>query len=104
MSDDDTTDEMTQAQTDERPSDATAETDEPTRSTADRVRRGLDYLLLAGLAIFALVAAVGFYTSAQGAIRTWVSPDFRPVVSAAFNLVVLLVVGAGLVRQVRRLG
>jgi hypothetical protein len=80
------------------------ETDERGRSTATRVRRGVDYLLLAGLAVFALVAAVGLYTSMQGVIRTWIEPDFRPVVNAAFNLVVLLVVGAGLVRQVRRLG
>jgi hypothetical protein len=86
--------------------DTTEETEAPdgtTESRATRVRRGVDCLLLAGLAVFALVAAVGFYTSAQGAIRTWVSPDFRPVVTAAFNLVVLLVVSAGLVRQVRRL-
>jgi hypothetical protein len=88
-------------ETRDAPESAATETD---RSTADRVRRGLDYLLLAGLAVFALVAAVGFYTSAQGAIRTWVTPEFRPVVSAAFNLVVLLAVSAGLVRQVRRLG
>ena len=72
-------------------------------STAARVRRGVDYLLLAGLAIFALVAAVGFYTSMQGVIRTWIEPDFRPIVNAAFNLVVLLAVSAGLLRQVRRL-
>ncbi len=106
MSDDDTADEMTQTQPRAEQSDATAQSDDQTDDTptADRVRRGLDYLLLAGLALFALVAAVGFYTSTQGAIRTWVSPDFRPVVSAAFNLVVLLVVSAGLVRQVRRLG
>jgi len=81
----------------------TGATEENGRSTAARVRRGVDYLLLAGLAVFALVAAVGFYTSMQGVIRTWVSPDFQPVVNAAFNLVVLFVVSAGLVRQVRRL-
>ena len=80
-----------------------ADSDEETPSTADRVRRGVDYLLLAGLAVFALVAAVGFYTSMQGVIRTWIEPDFRPIANAAFNLVVLFVVGAGLVRQVRRL-
>jgi uncharacterized membrane protein YcjF (UPF0283 family) len=80
-----------------------SETEENGRSTAARVRRGVDYLLLAGLAVFALVAAVGFYTSMQGVIRTWVSADFQPVVNAAFNLVVLFVVSAGLVRQVRRL-
>ncbi|MFB6169452.1 MAG: hypothetical protein ABEJ43_11505 [Haloferacaceae archaeon] len=80
-----------------------SETDETAPSTADRVRRGVDYLLLAGLAVFALVAAVGVYTSVQGVIQTWVQPDYQPIVNAAFNLVVLLVVGAGLVRQVRRL-
>jgi hypothetical protein len=80
-----------------------ADKNEETPSTADRVRRGIDYLLLAGLAVFALVAAIGVYTSMQGVIRTWVEPDFQPVVNTAFNLVVLFVVGAGLVRQVRRL-
>ena len=95
----------------DEPMTETAETDatesapdeDESSSTAARVRRGVDYLLLAGLAIFALVAAIGFYTSMQGVIRTWIEPDFRPVVNAAFNLVVLFVVGAGLVRQVRRL-
>ncbi len=104
MSDDNTADETSRPRAD-RTDDATERpADRADAPTADRVRRGLDYLLLVGLAIFALVAAVGFYTSAQGAIRTWTSPEFRPVVSAAFDLVVLLMVSAGLVRQIRRLG
>lgn len=89
--------------TEETTAETESEAESETEDRATRVRRGVDYLLLAGLAVFALVAAVGFYTSAQGAIRTWVAPDFRPVVTAGFNLVVLLVVSAGLVRQVRRL-
>ena len=89
--------------TETAPTDATESETNGGPSTAARVRRGVNYLLLAGLAVFALVTAVGFYTSMQGVIRTWVAPDFQPVVNAAFNLVVLLVVSAGLVRQVRRL-
>lgn len=99
----DTESEESMTETAQTEATESATTDEETPSTAARVRRGVDYLLLAGLAIFALVAAVGFYTSMQGVIRTWIEPDFRPVVNAAFNLVVLFVVGAGLVRQVRRL-
>lgn len=100
---DDHDDEQSMTQTAQTGAMDRPDSDEGTPSTAARVRRGVDYLLLAGLAIFALVAAVGFYTSMQGVIRTWIEPDFRPVVNAAFNLVVLFVVGAGLVRQVRRL-
>lgn len=74
-----------------------------TESTSERVRRALNYLLLAGLAIFALVAAVGFYTASTSVISTWVTHEYRPLVRAAFNLVVLLVVGAAIVRQTRRL-
>lgn len=89
--------------TETAPTDATESETDDGPSTAARVRHGVDYLLLAGLAVFALVAAVGFYASMQGVIRTWVTPDFQPVVNAAFNLVVLLAVSAGLVRQIRRL-
>lgn len=95
MSGDDGADERDQTET-------TGDTE--SRTTADRVRRGVDYLLLAGLALFALVAAVGFYTSVQGVVRTWVTAEFRPFATAAFNLAVLLAVAAGLRRQVRRLG
>jgi hypothetical protein len=71
--------------------------------TAERVRRGLDYALLGGLVLLGLVAAVQFYFAADRTINVWVTREFRPPFKMVFNLVVLLVVGVGLSRQVRRL-
>ncbi|AUV82830.1 hypothetical protein C2R22_15270 [Salinigranum rubrum] len=71
--------------------------------TAARVRRGLDYALLGGLALLGLIAAIQFYLAADQTINVWVTREFRPPFKMVFNLVVLLVVGIGLSRQVRRL-
>lgn len=68
-----------------------------------RFRRMLNYGLLAGLLVLALVAAVGLYTAVLGAISTWVTREWRPVFRAAFNLVVLLVAGSGIAWQARRM-
>ncbi|WP_372912135.1 hypothetical protein [Salinigranum sp.] len=81
--------------------DAPANADE--RTTATRVRRGLDYALLGGLAFLGLVAAIQFYLAADQTINVWVTREYRPPFKMVFNLVVLLVVGIGLSRQVRRL-
>jgi hypothetical protein len=77
-------------------------TEERTR-TAVRVRRGLDYALLGGLVVIGLVAALQFYLAADRTINVWVTREFRPPFKMVFNLVVLLVVGIGLSRQIRRL-
>lgn len=70
---------------------------------AARARRLFDYAVAAGLFLLALVAVVGLYTAVSSAIATWVTPEFRPLFRAAFNLVVLLGAGAGLAHQARRL-
>ena len=74
-----------------------------TATTAERVRRGLDYALLGGLVLLGFVAAVQFYFAADRTINVWVTREYRPPFKMVFNLVVLLVVGVGVSRQVRRL-
>lgn len=70
---------------------------------ADRVARYLNYLLIGGLTLFAVVAAVQFYLNASAAIGRWVAPAYRSLFQAAFNLAVLLVAVAGISRQLARL-
>ncbi|MUV90298.1 hypothetical protein GJ629_10655 [Halapricum sp. CBA1109] len=54
-------------------------------------------LLGAGvLLLLGAIAAVGFYTSVSTAISRLVVRQYEPLFQAAFNLVVLLVVGVGL--------
>jgi hypothetical protein len=83
--------------------DADARANADGRTTATRVRRGLDYALLGGLALLGLIAAIQFYLAADQTINVWVTREYRPPFKMVFNLVVLLVVGIGLSRQVRRL-
>lgn len=63
----------------------------------------LNYALLAGLSLLALIAALQFYFNASAAINQWVTSEYRSLFQAVFNLVVLLLAGAGITRQVRRL-
>ena len=83
------------------------ETPDPTvGQSADRSRDVRTYLYwgaLAGLALLAAAATLQLYASASRAIRIWVAPDFQPVFVAAFNVVVLLVVGIGISVVLRRL-
>lgn len=58
---------------------------------------------LAVAVVFALVAAVGFYTSAQRVIRVWVADAYQPVFSMGFNLVILLAMIAVVAVLARRL-
>jgi hypothetical protein len=83
--------------------DAATEGSDEQSDTAARVRRGLDYALLGGLVLLGLVAAVQFYFAADRTINVWVTREFRPPFKMLFNLVILLVVGVGLSRQLRRL-
>lgn len=53
--------------------------------------------------LFALVAAVSFYSSAQRVIDVWVAGPYRPVFTMGFNLVVLLAMIGVVVALVRRL-
>ncbi|MFC5366788.1 hypothetical protein [Salinirubrum litoreum] len=68
-----------------------------------RVRRYIDYVLLAGFLLLAGVAVVSLYLSASQVITDWIAPEFRSLFRTAFNLVVLLVVGVGISWQLRRL-
>ena len=64
------------------------------------------YLRIGGLglaSLFALVAAVGFYTSTRRAIDVWVVRPYQPAFDAGFNLVVLLAMLAVVVALLRRL-
>lgn len=81
--------------------DGAAPEREPER--AGRVRRAVDYVLLAGLLLVGLVAVVSLYLSASQVTTDWVAPAYRSLFRTAFNLVVVLLVGAGLVVQLRRL-
>lgn len=58
---------------------------------------------LAVAVLFALVSAVGFYTSARRAIDVWVATPYQPAFDAAFNLAVLLAMLAVASRLVDRL-
>lgn len=69
----------------------------------DELRRRLNYALLAGLSLLALVAALQFYLNASATINQWVTNEYRSLFQATFNLVVLLITAAGIGRQVRRL-
>lgn len=68
---------------------------------------GHDTLLLKGalglLSLLAIVATIRLYLSVSNAIGIWVTHEFRPLAQAGFNLVVLLVVGAGVAVILRRL-
>jgi hypothetical protein len=63
----------------------------------------LNYAVLAGLLLLAFISVVQFYLSAQSAINTWITPEFRAPFRALFNLVVLLLAGLGISYQIRRL-
>ncbi|MGB9956047.1 hypothetical protein ACOZ4B_06620 [Haloferax prahovense] len=73
------------------------------REFADRMRRYLDYAVLAGLLLLALIAALQFYLNASQTITTWVNPEYRAPFQAAFNLVLLLGAALGVSIQLRRL-
>ncbi|RLM31772.1 hypothetical protein DVK01_21355, partial [Haloarcula sp. Atlit-120R] len=73
------------------------------REFAERLRRYLDYAVLAGLLLRALIAALQFYLNASQIISTWVNPEFRPIFHAAFNVVLLLGAALGISVQLRRL-
>ena len=86
------------------PPDPDADTsDTENRDFAERARRYLDYAVLAGLLLLALIAALQFYLNATQTITTWVNPEFRAPFQAAFNLVLLLGAALGISFQIRRL-
>lgn len=92
-----------QAQTKTAPDPDEDPTDSENREFAERLRRYLDYAVLAGLLLLALIAALQFYLNATQTITTWVNPEFRAPFQAAFNLVLLLGAALGISVQLRRL-
>ncbi|KAB1198561.1 MULTISPECIES: hypothetical protein [Haloferax] len=91
------------AQTQPAPDPDADTSDTENREFAARVRRYLDYAVLAGLLLLALIAALQFYLNASQTISTWVNPEYRAPFQAAFNLVLLLAAALGISIQLRRL-
>ena len=85
------------------PSDP-SDPDESSELVSDRARRYFDYAVLVALGVLGFVALVQFYLSASNAINRWISPAYRSLFQAAFNLAVLLVTGAAISLQFRRMG
>jgi len=77
--------------------------DGPPSAGADRTRSRLLKGALVLLVLLAVVATLRLYLSASAAIGTWVTHEYRPLVQAAFNLVVLAAAGLGIVAVLRRL-
>lgn len=71
--------------------------------TVDRLRTVLNYAVLAGLLLLAVLSAVQLYWAISRTISTFVVYEYRAPVQAAFNLVVLLVAALGISVQLRRL-
>ena len=88
----------------------TPETDESTRepnaaekSTVERLTTVLNYAVLGGLLLLAVVSALQLYFAVDRTIATFVAYEYRGPVRAAFNLAVLLVAALGISLQLRRL-
>jgi len=83
---------------------------DPHRSAGDegdrtsKARRGLLWLALAALSLLAFVALLQFYLNASAAIDRWIAAEYRRIMQAVFNLVVLLCSGIGIALVVRELG
>lgn len=67
-------------------------------------RSKLLWTALVVLSLLAVVALFQFYLNASAAIDRWVAPEYRRMMQALFNLVVLLVSGIGIAMVVRELG
>jgi hypothetical protein len=83
----------------ERASDpTTADTDQSADNDiiSERMRQYLYRGAFVALALFGLFAAVQFYANVSRTISLWVTPDYKPLFQAAFNLVVVLACGLGL--------
>lgn len=72
-------------------------------STGARLRRLVDYLALAGLALLALVAGIQVYTAIDATIGRFVVREYRPLFRGVVNLALLLLAAGGVTLQLRRL-
>jgi hypothetical protein len=86
--------------TEQMATDTTPDDEQTTKSTVERYAR---YLLIAGFALLALIALLRFYFAASTTIDIWIADDYRSLFQAVFNLAVLLVAGAGIGWQVRKM-
>lgn len=73
------------------------------RTTAETLKRYLNYAVLAGLILVALVSVFQLYSAVTRTINTFVTPEYRAPFLAAFNLAVLLVAALGVSLQLKRL-
>lgn len=67
------------------------------------VERYVRYLLVAGLSLLALIAMLRFYFAASATIDTWISQEYRSLFQALFNLALVLLAGAGIGWQARKI-
>ncbi|MFB6244547.1 MAG: hypothetical protein ABEH80_10640 [Halobaculum sp.] len=81
----------------------TSEDDSDDSLLNERFRRWVNYLLLAGLSLVALVSGIRVYTAVDTLIRRFVNPEFQPLFQGAFNLALLLLAVAGVTYQLRRM-
>lgn len=63
----------------------------------------LQWGALIGLAILALVAGAGLYSSLGAMIDVWIAPEYQPIARSGLNLALLAAAVAGIVAVVRRL-
>ena len=89
------TDEHTNRKSPEPDSDD-AKTAEQANARTRRIREYLEDTGLAVLVLFALLAAFRFYGHTSAAISEFISPAYRSLFKALFNLVVLLVSAGGI--------
>ncbi|GAB7093056.1 hypothetical protein JCM30237_02080 [Halolamina litorea] len=97
---------QTEATMTEQPTTDTDPTEDRTDDRTDDgsdLRRTLNYVLLGGLALLGLIATIQLYLNVSSAINQWITYEYRSLFQAAFNLVVLLLVGVGMLWQVQRL-
>lgn len=57
---------------------------------------------LVALAVLAVVAGIGIYTSISALIEVWIADYYQPLARAAFNVAVLCVAVAGMFALLRR--
>jgi hypothetical protein len=102
---DDTTATAEQATTDADADTMPEDTDRAgeSRLLTETVERKLRYAFVAGLALLALIALLRFYFAASATIDTWIAREYRSLLQALFNLAILLLSGAGILWQARKL-
>jgi hypothetical protein len=86
--------------------DADASAVAPGRASGLGAGKLTTYLLwgaIAGLAVLAVVAAAGLYTSLSSLIDVWIGDPYRPLARAVLNFAVLCAAAAGIAVLLRRL-